>query len=211
MSDSGFSPIGFGYVRSWLEIVQVMFMLEQVKVEGLNNIPTEGPYMLMSTLNSPLDPLLLMLSVQRPYFSMMPPVLSKRAFVGLALRLSGAIRCNRRGPGAKALEMAEKTLNKGEGVLCFPEEEQSEGNGRIASKYFIPAIETGTSILPVTIVASQKAMGMKSKFPRPSDMEVRIGRPIRVPLKREPSRIELDELIHEYKRRQKDMQPLNRS
>lgn len=172
--------MAFDYVRSWLEILQIAFMLEKIRVEGAENIPIKGPFILISNSLSRLDPLLIMMSIQRPFLGLFPKsILNKSGIISFSCRRAGAFGCGFRGLGQRARSMALKTLNQEYGI-CYIPERQGE-NFYISPDIIALSAQTGAPILPLNIQGTDKAYPDHVFFPRPKEMILRVGSRLYLP------------------------------
>lgn len=157
----------------------------RVHVEGLGNVPREGPAILCPNHTSVIDSFL------------MPSVLPRRiTFVGKAEYLDdwktrhlfpalGMIPIDRRGGDAsrRALEAAARVLERGELFGIYPEGTRSR-DGRLHKGHTGAArlaLRTGAPLVPVGIVGTRDIQPPGARLPRPfRACVIRFGRPLDV-------------------------------
>lgn len=154
----------------------------RMKVEGRENIPGEGIFILAPTHRSILDtPISSGLTRRRMRFMGADKWWSNKWF-GKLLSMLGGFPVSRGSADREALRRCMALLEGGEPLVLFPEGERKsgpivqplfEGATYIASK-------TGAPIVPVGIGGSEKAMPKGAKFIRPKKLHVIIGSPITV-------------------------------
>jgi 1-acyl-sn-glycerol-3-phosphate acyltransferase len=155
------------------------------KVEGRDNIPLTGPFILVANHVHILDPFLLVFSFPRWISFMAKEELFHYAFLRFWLRWAGSVSIRRNGKVAekhRILESARHTLEMGLVLGMFPEGSRDHdgklrkgkpGSAVIASKANVP-------LLPVGIVGTDKIQGMSWLWKRPA-IVVKIGKPFNLP------------------------------
>ncbi len=150
-----------------------------VKVEGLENIPLEGPVILAVNHVSMIDPLLMSIAVaprRRPF-----AVAKKELFEtpGLAwwLRNTGNFPLDRTGDATSALKAALDVLQRGGCLAIYPEGTRVKPGEKRAPKAGISflAFRAKAPVVPVRVLGT-------AEFPRRFPLEARIGEPIAPPL-----------------------------
>src|SRR4051794_7627840 len=155
----------------------------RIKVEGLENLPADGPAILCPNHTSVIDSFIL------------PAVLPRRiTFVGKAEYMDswktkyifpamGMIPIDRGGGSAseRALNTAAKVLERGELFGIYPEGTRSR-DGVLHKGHTGPArlaFRTGAPIVPVGIVGTRDIQPPEAKAPRPFKVaEIHFGKPI---------------------------------
>jgi 1-acyl-sn-glycerol-3-phosphate acyltransferase len=152
-------------------------------VKGWENIPSKGPYILVSNHISNLDPPILGISTPRRLHFMAKAELFKNPLVGWWLKKLWAFPIKRGESDFGALKATLKFLKEGYPVLLFP-----EGTRRMDDKPIPPqagvglvAIKSQAPIVPVFIKGSNKAMPPGAKFFTRHLVEVIYGKPFTVP------------------------------
>jgi 1-acyl-sn-glycerol-3-phosphate acyltransferase len=108
-------------------VVPLVGILAKIEIEGEENLPEEGPYVLAPNHYSEIDPLLVAAAVWRlgraPRF-MAKESLFRIPVVGWALRATGMVPVTRASTAAaakQAIETAESLVARQAGVIVYPE------------------------------------------------------------------------------------------
>lgn len=155
------------------------------KVEGGENIPLTGPFILITNHVHLLDPFFLIFGFPRWINFVAKEELFRSPLLKPWLRWAGAIPIHREGKISdkqKILESARRALENGSILGMFPEGSRScdgklkkgkPGSAVIASK-------TNVLLLPVGIVGTDKIKGVSWLWKRPR-IVVNIGKPFKLP------------------------------
>ena len=155
------------------------------KVEGRENVPAEGPLVLVANHVHVLDPILLVFSLPRWITFVAKEELFHSLFLRLWLRWAGSLPLQRDGKvreKQRILESARKALEEGLILGMFPEGGRSydgklrkgkPGSAVIASKTDVP-------VLPVGVIGTDKIHGISWLWKRPR-IVVKIGKPFKLP------------------------------
>jgi 1-acyl-sn-glycerol-3-phosphate acyltransferase len=128
-----------------------MFTDEQT-VEGLENIPSCGPYLIVSNHLNFTDPQYICRSIRQPINFMVKEELFSYPIIGFGLRLLGTFPVDRHGNDIGALRHALILLERGNPVMIFPEGTRSKtralarpfpGAGFLALKARVPVLPVG--------------------------------------------------------------------
>ena len=162
-------------------LVRLFFRL---KVEGLENLPKEGAYVVAANHASDLDPLVIaaafpLRAMRRIYWG---GEVSRLFTSGLKARLARAIHIfpvDERAPGT-VLVMASNVLAAGNALVWFPESWRSP-TGEL--QRFLPGIgrlleQSAVPVLPAYIQGTFKAMPRDRRLPRPYPVRVVLGKPL---------------------------------
>jgi 1-acyl-sn-glycerol-3-phosphate acyltransferase len=179
-SDALSHRIGYFIVRNLVTGFCLLWC--RMKVEGRENIPADGIFILAPTHRSILDtPISSGVTRRRMRFMGADKWWSNKWF-GRLLSTLGGFPVSRGTADREALKRCIALLEGGEPLVLFPEGERKsgpivqplfEGATYIASK-------TGAPIVPVGIGGSEKAMPKGAKYIRPKKLHVIIGSPITV-------------------------------
>jgi len=165
-------------VRAILRMVlRVVF---KTRVEGEDNVPSEGPVILVANHLSMLDPIVLGCAVRRPVRFMAKHELFSSRLFGWVLTMLGAFPVRRGQSDREAFHTALGVLSKGQVLGMFPEGTRSL-NGQLQAPYSGAAIlaeKTCAPIVPVGIVGTDRVIRKGGRLPRPGRITVRVGRPI---------------------------------
>lgn len=157
-------------------VFKVLFV--KVKIKGENNIPKEGPYVIVSNHQSLIDVPLILWKVAQPVF-VAKKELIKLPIINSYLKHLNSIFVDRNNPnsGAAALRKLSKTLKMDKGIVCiFPEgtrtldnqvHEFKSGTLIVPFRYEIP-------ILPLCIDGTYKIRKKTQLLLRPNSIELEI-------------------------------------
>ncbi|HUK45630.1 MAG TPA: lysophospholipid acyltransferase family protein [Gaiellaceae bacterium] len=167
-----FELIGFRHWFAWLY---------RVEIRNPERIPETGPVILVANHESLIDPWLLGLATLRPVRYMAKAELWRTPLLRQLMRLFGTFPIERGAGDRSAVGRAADLLEDGEvlGIFpqgtCLPYRDRPwlRGAARLA-------LSTGTAIVPVCIVGSEKALRpgkVKLGLPR---IKVLVGEPVEV-------------------------------
>ena len=190
------------YISRWAVIIFYTIFLRW-RVEGIENVPPDGPVLIVSNHLSNADPPLLSVTLKRSAIFMAKKELFRNPVLGYLLYGLGAFPVHRGQLDRKALRHAEKVLANNMILVMFPEASRSKnamlkeafpGSALIATRYRAP-------IVPVAITGTEKVVGLRWMLHR-YPVLVRFGKPFQLPLHgRKRKREDLGEstrLIMEY-------------
>jgi 1-acyl-sn-glycerol-3-phosphate acyltransferase len=175
------------YQLSRVVIGPVLHLLGRPRVTGLENVPATGPAILASNHLSFIDSMYLPLVIPRPvvfpakaeYFTAKGPL--ARIWAGY-LRSTNQLAMNR-GDSRSAqatLEAAAEILRAGDLFGFYPEGTRSPDGrlyrGRAGLGWL--ALNTGAPVLPVAMLGTRKMLPPGAPLPRPTKIEIRIGKPM---------------------------------
>ena len=160
----------------------LLFLLTRWRVIGRENIPKEGPVLVISNHLSLADPPLLNLAIDRPVRYLAKKNLFRFQPFDSLFRGLGAFPIHRGRPDRKAFRQAEQVLAQGLTLVVFPEGTRSR-NRQLRQAFPGPALiaaRSGASILPVGITGTGKLEHGFGILTRPR-VTVNIGRPFNLP------------------------------
>lgn len=136
----------------------VLHLLYRIRIEGKENIPTEGTYVVCANHKSMMDPPLLCCCLPFPVRFMAKEELFRNKLLGWILYAAGAFPIRRGKSDVGALRSAIKMLESNESVAIFPEGTRSKGDTMKRGKQgaALIAIKAGVNILPVGIEGDYK-------------------------------------------------------
>ena len=175
------------YQLSRVVMGPALYLLGRPRVSGLEHVPASGPAILASNHLSIIDSVYLPFVIPRPvvfpakaeYFSAKGPV--GRLWAAY-LRSTNQLEMNRGDTkSAQAtLEAAAEILRAGNLFGFYPEGTRSPDGrlyrGRAGLGWL--ALNTGAPVLPVAMLGTRKMLPPGKPIPRPSKIEVRIGKPL---------------------------------
>ena len=152
----------------------------RMTVEGRENVPAEGLFLLAPTHRSILDtPIASGVTRRRMRFMGADKYWKNKAF-GRLLTALGGFPVTRGTADREALKRCIAVLEGGEPLVLFPEGERKFGplvQPLFDGATYI-AVKAGVPIIPVGIGGSEHAMPKGVKFIRPRKLHVVIGKPI---------------------------------
>jgi 1-acyl-sn-glycerol-3-phosphate acyltransferase len=163
------SPVLHGYLRG--------------RIYGAENVPNEGPLVVVSNHASDFDPPILSCSMRRPVAFMAKEELFRIPLLKQGIELYGAYPVKRGAADRSAIRAALKCLEEGWAVGLYlggtrtPDAritEPKQGAAWIAAKAKVP-------ILPVSLWGTEAIFKKGSAIPRPVPVTVRIGQVIDPP------------------------------
>jgi 1-acyl-sn-glycerol-3-phosphate acyltransferase len=159
-------------------------LLFRLSVEGTENLPASGAYVVAPVHRSNLDTVLVAGVSRRRLRFMGKDSLWKNPVTAFVFSALGGFPVHRGTADREALRRCIEVIEGGEPLVLFPEgtrqsgdkvEELFEGAAYVASK-------TGVPIVPVGVGGSERAMPRGSKFIHPVKVHLVIGRPIHPPV-----------------------------
>lgn len=161
-------------------VVVILRSYCRMTVEGGENIPTSGPFVLAPIHRSYIDtPVASGCSRRRLRFMGKDTMWKVKPF-GWTLSALGAFPVTRGSADREAITRAIAVLESGEPLVLFPEGERKSGPIvqplRDGAAYV--ACKAGVPIVPVGIGGSERVLGKGMKFMYPRKLVVLIGEPI---------------------------------
>jgi len=164
-------------------IVRILFLLlTHCQVRGRENVPSQGPVLIVATHLNLTDPPLLGISLGRKVIFMAKEELFRSTFSSYFIRGFGAFPVHREQLDKKALRQAKQALDKGLALVMFPEGTRSH-NAQLQPAFpgsALIAYRHGVPILPVGITGTEKIKGVAWLLRRPQ-ITVNIGHPFYLP------------------------------
>ncbi len=172
-------------------------LLARVKVEGLENLPSQGAVLVICNHASNADGMLLMGYVVPKMGRRMSWLGKEEALhwpvVGWAMRQNGVFGVRRGAGDLEAFKAARSVLDEGRILAIFPEGTRSPTGAMQAAKEgaTVLAVRSGAPILPIAIEGSHEFWPKAKLLPRPGRrMTVRIGKPFTLTLPKSADRRE---------------------
>lgn len=147
--------------------------------QGHNDVPSEGPVVLLSNHESHLDPLIIGVMCPRQICAMARETLFK-GVLGFFVRSYGAIPVDREGSGLGGIRATLKELKKGNPVLIFPEGTRTQTGemGKLEPGFIALVRRSKAAIVPVGIEGAYEAMPRGASIPRPKRIGICYGESI---------------------------------
>jgi 1-acyl-sn-glycerol-3-phosphate acyltransferase len=170
------------FVRRLLNaVLRVLFkILLKIEIIGLENVPPQGPVILMINHINFLDPVLTVGLMPRPVTAFAKIETLDYPILGFFIRIYGVVPVRRGEVDRRALRQAIETLVRGEAFLVAPEGTRSH-HGRLQPArdgIAYIALRTGATILPVAIWGQERFVANLKRLRR-TPIHVRIGKPFR--------------------------------
>ncbi len=183
----------------------------RIDVEGVENIPRQGGYLLCSNHQSFIDPLILLAVLPLPLISRMFAVGTSEIFgTGFMLRVARLMRTVVVDPDANlvpAMRAGAFGLRQGLGLVLYPEGERSiDGTPKTFKKgAAILSIHLQVPIIPIAIEGIYDAWPRGKSFQRFAPIKIKIGEPMMPPPEAEASEESYAKFTAELKARVVEM------
>ena len=164
-------------------IVRMLFLLvTRWRVRGRENIPSQGPVLVVANHLNLADPPLVWVSLGRKVVFMAKEELFRSRFLSYFIRGFGAFPVHRGQLDRKALRQADQLFANGMALVTFPEGTRSK-NAQLQPAFSgsaLIALRSGVPILPVGITGTERIKGVAWLLRRPQ-ITVNIGHPFHLP------------------------------
>lgn len=154
-------------------------------VSGHENVPKEGPVIIISNHQSHLDIVILMANITKKFAFIAKKELLRIPLLGQDLKNQGHIMIDRKNARSarQQLDVVKQGITNGKSVLFFPEGTRSlDGHIHDFKRgAFQIALETQTPILPCGINGTINILHKKSLLMHPAKVYFSIGKPILPP------------------------------
>jgi len=160
----------------------LLLLLSRWRVRGRDNIPRQGPLLIVANHLNLADPPLLGVSLSRKVIFMAKEELFRSRFSSYCVRSFGAFPVHRGQLDREALRQAKRVLADGLALVMFPEATRSK-DAQLQPAFSgsaLIALHSGAPILPVGITGTEKIKGLSWILRRPV-ITVNIGHPFYLP------------------------------
>ncbi|MCA9116600.1 MAG: 1-acyl-sn-glycerol-3-phosphate acyltransferase [Planctomycetaceae bacterium] len=169
-------------------LLQVVFTFWlRYRCRGIENLPADGPALLLINHQSFLDPLLVGLPLDRPVSFLARDSLFRIPVVGTILRLTYVVPIDRSAASTRSIRTLTSRLDAGWMTGIFPEGTRSEDGqvGPLKPGFVAIVRRTGAPLIPVGIAGANRAMPRSSRGIRRETVRVVIGEALPDELKTE--------------------------
>lgn len=134
--------------------------LMRLEVQGIQNIPPDGAFVLAANHLTNYDVFPLQISLPRPIFFMAKSELFHNPLLGALIRRLGGFPVQRGKRDAWAMSYAESVLRNGHMLGMFPEGTRSKGDGLRPAKTGAArlALAVGCPMVPVAISGTERVL-----------------------------------------------------
>ena len=156
----------------------------RLSVEGLDNIPKEGPCVFVANHRSYYDIPLLLASLDKPYGILAKEELEKIPLLSRWMKLLGCVFVQRDDVRAsvRALHDATAIVESGRSFIIFPEGTRYKGEeggaGEFKAGAFRIAVKTETPVVPVAISGARGLFEAHGNRTTPGTVRIRVLPPI---------------------------------
>jgi 1-acyl-sn-glycerol-3-phosphate acyltransferase len=198
------------YRTAWLLARFLLHLLFGYRTEGAEKVPEKGPVILTANHLSILDPIAIGAGIKRPVSFLARADVFRLPVLSWLLPRLYAIPVERGTGDLSAIKGAIRALERGMAFGIFPEGTRSRSGRLQPFKTGVAAIafRTGSPVVPVAVVGSEKAWPVGRKlFRLRQPIRVIYGDPIPVPRKTKVSHQELESLTREIEARVRELLP----
>lgn len=176
----------------------LLFLLTRWRVRGKENIPEQGPLLIVVNHLNLADPPIIGVSVSRKAMFLAKEELFRSRLSAYVVRNFGAFPVRRSGMNKEAVRKAEQLLAQGMALIMFPEGRRSRGaqlESALSGAALIAA-RSHVPILPIGLYGTEKIKGRTWLLRRPR-ITVNIGHPFYLPsVNRKLTQAQLAEFTH---------------
>jgi 1-acyl-sn-glycerol-3-phosphate acyltransferase len=171
----------FYYIARGL-LIGLFKLLTRWQIQGKENVPREGPVLVVANHLNLADPPLLGVSLKRRVIFMAKEELFRSSVGSYFVSGLGSFPVHRGRLDREALRSSQKVLDDGLALAMFPEATRSR-NARLKAAMpgsALIACRSGVPILPVGITGTEQIKGLGWLLRRPR-LKINIGRPFLLP------------------------------
>lgn len=150
------------------------------KIVGLENVPRSGPLLIASNHVSFADPPIVGAALPRPVHFLARSTLFTNPVLGALIRKLNALPVDRDGGGGAGLKAVLDVLEKGQGIILFPEGTRSADGTlqKARAGIGLTVIKSGAPVLPVRLLGVHEAWPRQRRLPLPGRIRVLFGKPL---------------------------------
>jgi len=153
-------------------------ILGRIEITGKENIPKDGPLIVIGNHMSYNDPLAIALAIWRILHSLGKKELFSHPIIAFCMKQLGVQPLDRSASSHNGLKAARKLLSEGRAILIYPEGTRSKTFQLQKAENGVTLLvkHTGVSILPVGVVGTEKLPTWRILLPhRTFPFQVHIG------------------------------------
>jgi len=168
------------YIIAQIKFLIIFKLLFRLKVTGQENIPQDGPFIIVANHSSLLDPVILGVSIKPKIIFVAAAYLFEIRWLGYLLRKANSIPVQREND-IKAIKQSLKILQQGGVLGIFPEGgiDRQKNNLPVRAGAAYLATKVGVPIVPIKIKGADKVLPRGAKFIKSlNKIEVEIKKPI---------------------------------
>ncbi|WP_338038082.1 lysophospholipid acyltransferase family protein [Neosynechococcus sphagnicola] len=171
------------HLFKWSVVSPMLHLYFRGRLYGAEQVPQQGPLIVVSNHASDFDPPMVSNCVGRPVAFMAKAELFQVPILGQAIQLYGAYPVKRGTGDRGAIRAALAMLENGWAVGVFLTGTRTADGEIIDPKPGAAwiAAKAQAPLLPVSLWGTQKILRRGQRFPRPVPVTVRIGQPIAPP------------------------------
>jgi len=160
----------------------LIILTTRFRIQGVENIPSQGPVLVVANHLSVSDPVLLGVKLRRKIIFMAKEELFKNWFESYIVRQFGAFPVYRSRTNRDTLRRANLVLQQGYALGMFPEGKRSKEAHLMPALYgsALIAYHNKAPILPVGIIGTEKIKGFNWIWRRP-EVTLVVGRVFHLP------------------------------
>ncbi len=170
------------FIRPYCPLFKRLFrFIFGIKIQGAENIPKEGPFIIASNHRSYIDPPVIASVFPEPVFFVAKEELFRNPLAGFILKHLAAIPIRRGGMDKEALRNSLNILKGGCSLCIFPEGTRAGRGAFLKPKPGVGmlVLKSGVKVLPVYLGGTDDVMPRDSLLPKPfRDIKVVIGKPL---------------------------------
>lgn len=169
------------YFLSWMACRCIFTLYFRWRVYHPDRVPRQGPIIFAANHASFLDPPLIGAALPRQINYLARESLFRFPVLKTLLRWWSAVPVDREGGGGAGLKAILDRLLAGGAIVLFPEGTRT-GNGQLQparSGIGLTVVKSTAPVVPVRVFGSYEAFGRRVRFPRPRQLTVKFGQPMR--------------------------------
>lgn len=162
-------------------ITRVIFSLFfPLRVEGKENVPAQGGFVIASNHISYLDPMVIPVTCPRRIGFVARESLFKVPVVGFIIHHLGAIPIRRGSSDIRALKNSINLLKSGKPMVIFPEGTRiaANRNKRVQPGVGMIVVKAGVAVVPTYIEGTDRVMPPKAKWLHRYPVKIIYGKPV---------------------------------